>query len=145
MAKYRVAWLPGDGVGKEVMEAARFCLDALKLDAEYPHGDIGWEFWINEGNPLPDRTKKLPHETNCALFGAITSKPMEEAAKELKPLQISNYAYDLAKAFNNFYTHCPVLSAEDEVRSARLRLVAAAKQTIINSLGLLGIATPELM
>ncbi|MGV8025202.1 MAG: arginine--tRNA ligase [Anaerolineaceae bacterium] len=70
---------------------------------------------------------------------------VEKASQELRPLQIANYAYDLAKAFNDFYTNCPVLSAEDEVRSFRLRLVAATKQTIINSLGLLGIEVPEIM
>ena len=85
MAKYKIAWLPGDGVGNEVMEAARIVLDALKLDAEYIHGDIGWEFWKAEGNALPDRTKKVLRETTCALFGAITSKPKEEAAAELIP------------------------------------------------------------
>jgi 3-isopropylmalate dehydrogenase len=42
MARYRIAWLPGDGIGNDVMEAARLVLDALKLDAEYIHGDIGW-------------------------------------------------------------------------------------------------------
>jgi isocitrate/isopropylmalate dehydrogenase len=52
MAKYRIAWLPGDGVGNDVMEAARLVLDAMKLDAEYIHGDIGWEFWRSEGNPF---------------------------------------------------------------------------------------------
>lgn len=85
MSQYRIAWLPGDGVGHDVMEAARLVLDALKLDAEYPHGDIGWEFWRQEGNPLPDRTKDLLRETSCALFGAITSKPKEEAEDELVP------------------------------------------------------------
>ena len=70
---------------------------------------------------------------------------VEKASKELKPLQIANYAYEVAKAFNDFYTHCHVLSAKDEVRSFRLRLVAATKQTIINSLGLLGIEVPEIM
>jgi arginyl-tRNA synthetase len=70
---------------------------------------------------------------------------VEKASQELRPLQIANYAYDLAKAFNDFYTNCPVLSAKDEVRSFRLRLVAATKQTIINSLGLLGIEVPEIM
>lgn len=85
MAKYRIAWLPGDGVGNDVMDAARIVLDALKLDAEYPHGDIGWEFWKSEGDPLPARTIKLLKETDCALFGAITSKPKEEAAEELAP------------------------------------------------------------
>ncbi len=85
MAKYKIAWLPGDGVGNDVMEAARIVLDEMKLDAEYIHGDIGWEFWKTEGNALPERTIKLLGETTCALFGAITSKPKEEADKELIP------------------------------------------------------------
>jgi len=85
MAKYRIAWLPGDGVGKDVMDAARIVLDKLQFDADYLPGDIGWEFWCKEGNPLPDRTIKLLKETDCCLFGAITSKPKEEAEKELAP------------------------------------------------------------
>ena len=44
MSKYRIAWLPGDGVGQDVMEAAKIVLDRMGLDAEYVHGDIGWEF-----------------------------------------------------------------------------------------------------
>jgi 3-isopropylmalate dehydrogenase len=85
MAKYTIAWLPGDGVGKEVMEAAKLVLDALRIDAEYTHGDIGWEFWRTEGNALPERTVKLLKETSCALFGAITSKPKVESEAELDP------------------------------------------------------------
>jgi len=72
-------------------------------------------------------------------------REVEKASREFKPLQIANYAYDLAKAFNDFYATCPVLSAKDEVRTFRLRLVAATKQAIINSLGLLGIEVPEIM
>ena len=45
MSQFKIAWLPGDGVGRDVMEAARIVLDAMKLDAEYLPGDIGWEFW----------------------------------------------------------------------------------------------------
>lgn len=85
MAKYKIAWLPGDGVGNDVMEAAKIVLDKVKLDAEYIHGDIGWEFWRTEANPLPDRTVDLLKNTDCALFGAITSKPKEEAERELIP------------------------------------------------------------
>lgn len=85
MAKYRIAWLPGDGVGKDVLDAARIVLDKLQLDAEYIHGDIGWEFWCKEGNPLPERTIKVLENTDVCLFGAITSKPKEEAALELDP------------------------------------------------------------
>ena len=94
MAKYKIAWLPGDGVGIDVMNAARLVLDKLELDADYIHGDIGWEFWKNEGNPLPDRTINILENTDAALFGAITSKPKDEAAKELAPdLQNSGLEY----------------------------------------------------
>ncbi|HAR36822.1 MAG TPA: 3-isopropylmalate dehydrogenase, partial [Acidobacteria bacterium] len=85
MAKYRLAILPGDGIGKEVVEAAMIVLNRLNLDAEYIYGDIGWEFWCKEGNALPDRTIKLLKETDACLFGAITSKPKEDAARELVP------------------------------------------------------------
>ena len=85
MAKYRLAVLPGDGVGRDVMEAAMIVLEKLHLDAEYLYGDIGWEFWRQEGNPLPDRTIHLLKQTDACLFGAITSKPKEDAWKELSP------------------------------------------------------------
>ncbi|MEW5822510.1 MAG: isocitrate/isopropylmalate dehydrogenase family protein [Cyanobacteriota bacterium] len=83
MAKYKIAWLPGDGVGVDVCDAVKIVLDRLELDAEYIHGDIGWEFWVNEGDALPPRTLDLLRSTDCAFFGAITSKPKKEAAKEL--------------------------------------------------------------
>ncbi len=85
MARYRIAWLPGDGVGRDVMEAARIVLDAINLDAEYLPGEVGWDLWRTEGNPLPDRTIELLKSTDCCLFGAITSKPKEEAETELDP------------------------------------------------------------
>jgi isocitrate/isopropylmalate dehydrogenase len=85
MAKYKIAWLPGDGVGNDVMEAARLVLDKIGLDADYPHGDVGWEFWKTEADPLPDRTIDLLKQCDCALFGAITSLPKEEAESALIP------------------------------------------------------------
>jgi 3-isopropylmalate dehydrogenase len=87
MSKYKIGVLPGDGIGKDVVVAALKVLDAVGFSekAEYIWGDIGWEFWKNEGNALPDRTIQLMQNTTCSLFGAITSKPKEEAAKELSP------------------------------------------------------------
>lgn len=94
MAKYKIAWLPGDGVGIEVLEAAKIVLDKVGFDAELVHGDIGWEFWKSEGNPLPQRTIDVLNSTDACLFGAITSKPRDEAAKELAPeLQDKGFAY----------------------------------------------------
>ncbi len=85
MPRYKIAWLPGDGVGVDVMDAARIVLDRLKLDAEYIHGDIGWAFWCQEGDALPARTIDLLHHVDAALFGAITSKPVKAAEAELMP------------------------------------------------------------
>ncbi|MBE3088455.1 MAG: arginine--tRNA ligase, partial [Chloroflexi bacterium] len=64
---------------------------------------------------------------------------------EYKPLAIARIAYDIAKAFAGFYDACPVVQAEPQFRAARLRLVAAARQTLANSLALLGITAPEVM
>ena len=86
MSQYNIAWLPGDGVGVEVMEAAKICLDALKFDATYTHGDIGWEFWCKEGDALPERTVELLRNVDAAMFGAITSKPVKAAELELVPV-----------------------------------------------------------
>ena len=85
MAQYTIAWLPGDGIGKDVMDAARLVLDELKLDAAYPEGDIGWEFWCREGDAFPPRTVELLKRVDAAMFGAITSKPAKAAEAELAP------------------------------------------------------------
>jgi len=71
---------------------------------------------------------------------------VEQATREYRPLVIANYAYDLANAFHSFYHAVPVIQAEMEaIRDARLRLVAAARQTLANALRLLSIAAPEVM
>lgn len=85
MPKHKIALLPGDGVGNDVMEAAMIVLKKIGLDAEYIEADIGWEFWCKEGNPVPDRTIEILKRTDVCLFGAITSKPKDDAARELDP------------------------------------------------------------
>jgi len=85
LKRHKIAWLPGDGIGVDVMDQTKRVLERLKLDADLEPGDVGWDVWCNEGNPLPDRTIDLLKRTDCALFGAITSKPKDEADLELKP------------------------------------------------------------
>jgi isocitrate dehydrogenase (NAD+) len=85
MAKRTIVAMPGDGIGKVVLDEAIRVLDAAGFDAEYVNGDIGWEFWCKEGNPFPDRTIELLKKHKIALFGAITSKPKDKAASELAP------------------------------------------------------------
>ena len=87
------------------------------------------------------------HDNEINLIETISRFPDEvcKAAEELKPSLIANYAYTLAKAFNDFYNTCPVLSAEEKTRNYRLALVRAARQCLHNSLALLGITAPEVM
>ncbi len=70
---------------------------------------------------------------------------IQTAANDYRPMTLSNLAYDLAKAFNDFYNQCPVLQAEPAVRDTRLRLVAAARQAIGNALNVLGVIAPQAM
>jgi 3-isopropylmalate dehydrogenase len=85
MAKYKIAWMPGDGIGVDILDAARIVLDALKLDADYVPAEIGWSCWERYGNPLPEKTIEALRNTTCGFFGAITSKPQTVAEKELAP------------------------------------------------------------
>jgi len=85
MSKRTIVSMPGDGIGKVVLDEAIRVLDAAGFEANYVEGDIGWEFWRSEGNPLPQRTLDLIAEHKIGLFGAITSKPKDEAFNELSP------------------------------------------------------------
>jgi len=85
MTKRTIVALPGDGIGSIVLKQALRVLEASGFKADYIYGDIGWQFWCKEGNPLPQRTLDLIKKHKIALFGAITSKPKEEAMAELDP------------------------------------------------------------
>ncbi|MCX6230218.1 MAG: isocitrate/isopropylmalate family dehydrogenase [Bacteroidetes bacterium] len=94
MGKRTIVSMPGDGIGKVVLEETIRVLDAAGFEAEYVNGDIGWEFWCKEGNPLPDRTIALLEKHKIGLFGAITSKPKDKAMAELDPdLKDKGYVY----------------------------------------------------
>uniref|UniRef100_A0A7V3PV15 Isocitrate/isopropylmalate dehydrogenase family protein n=1 Tax=candidate division WOR-3 bacterium TaxID=2052148 RepID=A0A7V3PV15_UNCW3 len=86
--------MPGDGIGKLVLPEALRVLQAVGFEADFVHGDVGWEFWCKEGNALPERTIKLLEEHKIGLFGAITSKPKDKAEAELDPsLKGKGYVY----------------------------------------------------
>ncbi len=88
----------------------------------------------------------LPHEVELVELISRFPSVVQQAAKEYRPLVMASYAFDLATAFHSFYHVVPVLKAETNNKLAgRLRLVAAAKQTIANALRLLAIRAPEVM
>ncbi len=91
---FKIAVLPGDGIGVEVTTAALPIFEALEIPVELHYGDIGWLHWKTEGEPIPERTWRLISEVDSVLLGAITSKPKREAQQELpKKLQAQNRDY----------------------------------------------------
>jgi arginyl-tRNA synthetase len=105
---------------------------------------------IKKGDGIPKKVNfdypLTGHEVQ--LIDMISRFPdtVELAAQEYRPLIMANYAYDLAATFHSFYHVVPVIQTEDSrVRNARLRLVAAAQQTLANALRLLDIQSPEVM
>ncbi|MBN1440096.1 MAG: arginine--tRNA ligase [Anaerolineales bacterium] len=97
--------------------------------------------------PQPSRPAYDLHPAEVTLVDWISrfGEEVERAAEEYKPLYMANYAYALAKAFSEFYRECPVTQAEPGIRRIRLAIVAAARQTLANSLRLLGIRSPQTM
>jgi len=94
-----------------------------------------------------------PLELTVAQQIARLPEVRAQAARELAPHLIAQYALDLATAWNAYYNHrgedgkpdTPVLRAEPGLREARLALVAAVKRTLADALALLGIDAPEAM
>jgi arginyl-tRNA synthetase len=97
--------------------------------------------------PFAVRPEYEPHTAEVTLVDLISRFPAEvqRASLDYKPLHMANYAYLLAKSFSEFYRECPVTQAEGNVRATRIALVASARQTLENSLRLLGIDAPTAM
>lgn len=70
---------------------------------------------------------------------------VEAAATDLKVHQVAKYARELAEQFNLFYKDCPVLTAADELRNARLVLVDCARIVLRDVLEVLGLEAPAEM
>jgi arginyl-tRNA synthetase len=89
----------------------------------------------------------LRHEREIALIKQLSrfSYAIEAAAADLKTHQVAKYARELAESFNLFYKECPVLTAEEELRRARLALVDCSRIVLQAVLAVLGIEAPEEM
>jgi arginyl-tRNA synthetase len=97
-----------------------------------------------DGNSNPDSL----NEREIELIRVMRRFPVmvTESGNQLNPSLIANYAYDLAKEFNQFYHECPVLNETDEERKLfRLRLSDTFAELLTSSMWLLGIEMPERM
>ena len=72
---YRIAIIPGDGIGKEVMESGEYLLDKLDLNFSFEYGEAGFECYNKNGVTLPEETIKIAKKSDATLFGASTSTP----------------------------------------------------------------------
>ncbi len=68
--KYQIAVVPGDGIGKEVMQAAISVLNELDIDFDYVYGDAGDECLEKTGTALPKETLDIIKNADACLFGA---------------------------------------------------------------------------
>lgn len=74
---YRIAIIPGDGIGKEVMESGEYLLDKLDLNFSFEYGEAGFECYNKNGVTLPEETIKIAKKSDATLFGASTSTPSQ--------------------------------------------------------------------
>lgn len=90
----RIALIPGDGVGREVVPAARQVLDALALPIEYIELEAGWETFQRVGTALPPATLSALRDCQGALFGAVSS-PSQRIEGYSSPIIALRKALDL--------------------------------------------------
>lgn len=102
----------------------------------------------DEGYTIGEYVTVKPEEREIALIQRLADYPsiVAGAGQQLSPAMIANYAYDLAKEYNQFYHDCSILRETDVTkRSLRLALSEATARTIASAMGLLGIRVPDRM
>ncbi len=90
----RVAVIPGDGIGPEVISAAVRAIEVVADDLEMVTADMGLGAFQRTGSYLPERTLELLRDVPAALFGAITS-PLSYDASYRSPLLRIRKEFDL--------------------------------------------------
>ena len=113
---------------------ARICSILRKATADFGPEDISTE--------LVPSAKEI---RLIKLLGTFPAK-VAEAGAALSPAVIANYAYDLAKEFNQYYHDTPILREEDlAILKFRLELISVMARTLRRAMGILGIGLPERM
>ena len=83
----KIAVLPGDGVGKEIVAEAVRVLEALGERFEFELADVGGAAYETDGHPLPESTLKLAKAADAVLFGAVGDWKYDTLAPHLRPEQ----------------------------------------------------------
>jgi 3-isopropylmalate dehydrogenase len=83
----KIAILPGDGIGTEIVAQAVRVLDALGLDYEGTQAPVGGAAYESHGHPLPESTLKLAMDADAVLFGAVGDWKYDKLERALRPEQ----------------------------------------------------------
>ncbi|HSQ02351.1 MAG TPA: isocitrate/isopropylmalate family dehydrogenase [Methanobacterium sp.] len=85
---YKIAVIPGDGIGKEVMEATLHIMDASDIEFEYTFADAGDEYAEKTGIPLPQETIDIVKQSQACLFGAAGESAADVIVKLRRELDL---------------------------------------------------------
>jgi 3-isopropylmalate dehydrogenase len=83
----KIAVLPGDGIGPEIVDEAVKVLNALDKAIELEYADVGGTAYRNHGHPLPEATLRLAKQSDAVLFGAVGDPAFDILERQLRPEQ----------------------------------------------------------
>jgi len=129
----KIAVLPGDGIGTEIVAEAIRVLDVLDLDFEMETALVGGAAYDAHGHPLPEATLKLAKEADAVLFGAVGDWKYDTLDRPLRPEQA---ILGLRKNLGLFANFRPAICYEQLVGASSLKpeLVAGLDILIIREL-----------
>ena len=129
----KIAVLPGDGIGTEIVAEAVKVLQALGLKFELEHADVGGTAYDRHGHPLPEATLKLAREADAILFGAVGDWKYDKLERQFRPEQA---ILGLRKALGLFANFRPAICYEQLTHASSLKpeLVAGLDILIIRKL-----------
>ncbi|MGV8900514.1 MAG: 3-isopropylmalate dehydrogenase [Burkholderiaceae bacterium] len=102
----KIAVLPGDGIGPEIIEQALLVLNALGESFEIETAPVGGAAYAAHGHPLPESTLKLAKEADAILFGAVGDWKYDTLERSLRPEQA---ILGLRKSLNLFANFRPAI------------------------------------
>ena len=129
----KIAVLPGDGIGTEIVAEAVKVLKALDLKFELEQADVGGAAYDKHGHPLPEATLKLARQADAILFGAVGDWKYDKLERQFRPEQA---ILGLRKALGLFANFRPAICYEQLTHASSLKpeLVAGLDILIIREL-----------
>jgi len=130
---HKIAVLPGDGIGPEIVAEAVKVLNALDLDLELQSAPVGGAAYAAHGHPLPEATLKLAQEADAILFGAVGDWKYDTLERHLRPEQA---ILGLRKHMGLFANFRPAICYKELTHASSLKpeLVAGLDILIIREL-----------